>query len=850
MKRAPPFGPRPVLMFAAVLAAELAIMSAFMLAPSLDGEVVESAGWNGVLVGAATWAAYHAFDRNGPGRGSNGLILGGVALCFELTLHVLFQALLPGDDTFAKAAANAIAVACAVGAVAAWLDTVDRRILEERALGAQPKPVAASLALGAALAALVVTATPALNGVSQARMVAAGDGATELVNLAGRQRMFSQRIGRLAMLDGPARRDELADAIAQANAQAAMLDAKTAAYVARTGAQARADALPGNADLVALRRAFLHSATIVLHAPTATTRAQAQARLQDEIDAFLPAMEAATSALQRQEAERMAGAIAVQNAALTIGPFLLFGLAIGMIWPILRLVSAQQARSAQQAGIVEATRHPIVRTDAERKITWINPAFTDLTGYSLDDARGKSPGALLQGEDTDPQTVAALRAALNAPAPIKTTILNYTRAKRPYWLEIEIQPIRDAAGALEGFQAVATDISDLVAARERESAALADARARELLLNQVCEATSIGGWKYDVANQTLTCTDSFHRLLKAAPGTLDRLENFVAFAEPDAVNRISYLIRTAVKTGEGWDIEHYARLSDGSEIWVRSIGRALRVSGRTVALLGAVSDISAEKARADALDAARRIAENANEAKSRFIATMSHELRTPLNAVLGYTELLEDEVLVGNDAALADSARIKAAARHLLELINDILDLAKIDAGQMSMDLRAADAGALISECAALVAPMAQAKGLTLGLDLAPDLGLFETDRKRFKQCVLNLLSNAVKFTDVGSVTVTARRRENGGKERLEISVRDSGCGIPADKLAELFQAFAQVDSSLSRRHDGTGVGLAITRRIARLLGGDVTVASTPGEGSTFRLTVACALASAAQAAA
>lgn len=840
MYRALPFSRRPIQMFAAVLAAEFAIMAGFILLAGGDGHGVSAAVLDGLLVGLATCGAYAALDPKGPGRHSNLFILGGVALCFELTLHVLFQALAPGEDTWAMALVNAVAVASAVAAVAAWLDFVDHRIIAERALGAMPKPVAASLTIGAALAALVVTATPVLNGVSQARMVAGGEGAAELVNLAGRQRMFSQRIGRLAMLDGPVRRTDLADAVAQANAQAALLDAMTASYLARTGAQARAAGMPGNAALVALRHAYLNTAVVVLQAPSQPALDQARARLQHEIDAFLPAMEAATTALQQEEAQRMADATALQNAGLLVGPFLLFGLAIGMIWPILRLVSAQQARSAQQAGIVEATRHPIVRTDAERNITWVNRAFTDLTGYSIDDARGKNPGALLQGKDTDPQTVAALRAALNAAEPIKTTILNYSHAQRPYWLEIEIQPIRTASGAVEGFQAVATDISDLVAARDRETEALAAARAKESLLNQVCEATSVGGWRYDAATQTLTCAESFHRLLKAPMGTLNQLDSFVSFTAPEAINEIGALIRRAIATGEGWDTEHGARRADGSEIWVRSIGRAQRVNGRTVALLGAVSDISAEKARADALEAARRIAENANEAKSRFIATMSHELRTPLNAVLGYTELLEDEALAGNEAALADTARIKIAARHLLDLINEILDLAKIDAGQMSMDIRTAQTSALIGECAALIAPMAHAKGLALTVDLDPDLGVIETDPKRFKQCVLNLLSNAVKFTDAGRVTLSARRRENGGLDRLDISVIDTGCGIPVEMLSQLFQPFSQIDTSLSRRHDGTGLGLVITRRIARLLGGDVTVTSTPGEGSTFRLSVAC----------
>jgi PAS domain S-box-containing protein len=237
-----------------------------------------------------------------------------------------------------------------------------------------------------------------------------------------------------------------------------------------------------------------------------------------------------------------------------------------------------------------------------------------------------------------------------------------------------------------------------------------------------------------------------------------------------------------------------------------------------------------------ALDESRLAAEGANLAKSQFLAVMSHELRTPLNAVIGYTEILEDELSADIAASASqDLNRIKAAARHLLSLINEILDYAKIDAGKMELAPEPTDLAYLVSAAADLVRPMAEAKGLAYQVDIAADLGSGVIDAKRVKQCVVNLLSNAQKFTPAGVVAMTVRR--SGDLVRVE--VRDTGCGIAPGDVARLFEPFRQVDSSLARRHEGTGLGLAITRKLARLMGGDLTVTSLVGVGSSFVLTFA-----------
>jgi signal transduction histidine kinase/CheY-like chemotaxis protein len=228
----------------------------------------------------------------------------------------------------------------------------------------------------------------------------------------------------------------------------------------------------------------------------------------------------------------------------------------------------------------------------------------------------------------------------------------------------------------------------------------------------------------------------------------------------------------------------------------------------------------------------------ASQHKSQFLANMSHELRTPLNAIIGYSELLQEELKEAGQARFTtDLRKIEQSGRHLLGLINDILDLSKIEAGRMDLFLEDVDIAPLLQEVRAIITPLAEKNGNVLEVQMAENLSSMRTDRTKLKQSLLNVLSNASKFTHKGRLTLVAERFE-ADRPMVRFAISDTGIGMTEEQLGRLFEAFSQADVSTTKKYGGTGLGLAITRHFCRLLGGDIEVASRPGEGSTFTITL------------
>jgi signal transduction histidine kinase len=278
-----------------------------------------------------------------------------------------------------------------------------------------------------------------------------------------------------------------------------------------------------------------------------------------------------------------------------------------------------------------------------------------------------------------------------------------------------------------------------------------------------------------------------------------------------------------------------------SSLYLALTGRnAQLLRERTVAAVRVARDsIGQLRERSDQLADARDAAEAANIAKSQFLANMSHELRTPLNAIIGYSEMMIEEAGEMEPQELtADLEKIRSSGRHLLGLINSVLDLSKIDAGKMDVHPEAFDAASLAEEVVATLKPIAEERRNTLEVIRDGELGSLVSDAAKLRQILLNLLSNSLKFTEQGHVRLTVQRATEPGEEWVRFRVSDDGIGMTAEQVASLFQPFVQADSSATRRYGGSGLGLTISERFCELLGGSIAVESTPGEGSTFTVTL------------
>ncbi|MDO8960181.1 MAG: PAS domain S-box protein [Rhodocyclaceae bacterium] len=493
--------------------------------------------------------------------------------------------------------------------------------------------------------------------------------------------------------------------------------------------------------------------------------------------------------------------------------------------------------------IAEVSSDSIWEVDAEARYTYVSDGMMAMLGYAPEEVLGKTPMELMP-----PEEAARVSAEFGACVARREAFrdldnINLHKDGSLRHLLTNGMPILDAHGALLGYRGLDKDVT-------KQKRAEAQLRKLSLAVEQSPEIIVITNLDAEIeyVNEAFVSVTGYAR--EEVLGQNSRI------LQSGKTPRASYdALWDALTQGRPWKGEFHNKRKDGSEYVEFAIVTPIRQpDGRITHYVAVKEDITEKKRMGRELDdyrnhlellveertaqltEAQARAEAANLAKSAFLANMSHEIRTPMNAIIGLTHLMKRAGATPEQAERL--AKIGSAGPHLLSIINDILDLSKIEAGRLQLESTDFHLSAILDNVHSLIGEQARAKGLSVAVDPDHVPVWLRGDPTRLRQALLNFAGNAVKFTEHGTITLRAELLEdNGGELLVRFEVQDTGIGIAADKLPLLFQAFEQADASTTRKYGGTGLGLAITRRLATLMGGEVGVDSTPGQGSTFWLT-------------
>ncbi len=509
------------------------------------------------------------------------------------------------------------------------------------------------------------------------------------------------------------------------------------------------------------------------------------------------------------------------------------------------------ARMGSLAAIAENASEGIFICDSTGRIEWANDGFLKLLGATLAELQEGEPFAYLRTERNDPLYLARLGRSMEIGDSVSLELAGARPDGAEYWISLELKPLDRLADGTRRFFGIQIDITD----QRRASVELEEVSRRFAL---AMESANVGIWDWDVKKDDLVWDDHTYGLYGVSRSQFKpSYRSWMGCIDPDDTNRVVRSIDGCLAGGENIDLVLSVRKGDGGEAFVKCVGRAFfNESGEVARYIGIVSDVTSEHLAkkdlieqkdeaetlairlADAVKQSKKAATEAYQAtraKSAFLAMMSHEIRTPMNGVIGMASLLLETELDEYQRDYLNTIRISGDT--LLTLINDILDYSKIESGKLEIEMAPFSIRDCVEEAADLLASKASEKGVELlcRIDLETP-GEVVGDITRLRQVLVNLVGNAIKFTDVGEVEVHVHAPAN---RKVHFSVRDTGIGIPKDRMNRLFEVFSQVDSSTTRKYGGSGLGLSISKQLANLMGGEMWVESSVGRGSVFHFEIA-----------